>query len=203
MRLWYLRRGVPWAAVAGCLVVAAVLAAAARHWPSYAELLLPFTVAAGGAAAGFVLDEDGAALVGSTPRGGRWADASRLATLPVIALLLVVLVRPASTAAGLSPPGWSVVALVAVALGVAVARLLRPRLPSPGTHVAVLLVVLTAAPFVVGGLLDWPPPWPAAELSGARALLWGGLGATAVVVLGWGLFRGDPRARGRSASMGA
>ena len=201
MRLWYLRRGVPWAAVIGCLAVAAVLAAAAHRWPSAATVLLPFVVAGGAAAAGFLLDEASAVLVGSTPRGGRWADASRLAVLPPIGLLLLVLVLPAAGAAGLTGRGWAVVCLAAVALGTAVARALRTRWPSPGSQVAALLVLVTALPFTVGALLGWASPWPGEELTGTLAALWVGVGAVAAVVVATGLLRGGPQRRRRSDSM--
>ncbi len=201
MRLWYLRRGVPWVAVAGCLAVAAALAAAAHHWTSAALVLLPFAVASGAAAAGFLLDEEGAALLSSTPRGGRWAEATRLAALPGVGVAVLVLVRPVADAAGLTPVGWSVVPLVGVALGASAARVLRPRFASPGSHVAVLLVLTTALPFTIGALLGWTPPWPADELSGGVAGLWAALGAAALLVLVGSLLHAEPRTRRRSASM--
>ena len=200
MRLWYLRRGVPWAAVAGCLAAAAVLAAAAWHWPDQAVVLLPFAVASGAGAGGFLLDEAGSAVVRPTPRGGRWADGSRLAALPAIALVVVALVRPAAGAAGLTTTGWGVVSVVAVALGAAFARALRPRWTSPGSLVAVLLVLVTTAPFTVGALLGWTPPWPETEMTGGIAVLWGSLGVGAGLVLGVGLVRADLGGTG-SASM--
>ncbi len=200
-RLWYLRRAVPWVAVISCLALAALLSAATHRWPTSAVVLLPFAVASGAAAAGFLLDDAGSALTGSTPRGGRWAEGSRLATLPVIGVLVLALVGPAAGAAGLSALAWSGVSLVSVALGLAVARALRVRVPAPGTHVAVVLVLATALPFTVGALLGWVPPWPEDELSGWVAAFWASLAGVSALVLVSGLLRGDPGGRGRSASM--
>jgi hypothetical protein len=121
----------------------------------------------------------------------------------VLGLAVAALVRPATSAAGLTTTGWTVVSCVAVALGVATARSLGGRLPSPGTHVAVLVVLATALPFTVGALLDLTPPWPDHELAGGVAVLWTVLGVTAVAPLLAPLLRPGPRARARSASMDA
>src|SRR6476619_2336045 len=94
MRLWYLRRAVPWAALSGCGVVAVALVATARRWPETSGLVLPYALVACAAAAGFLMDESSAPIVGVTARGGAWRLLARLSgvVLPVSLWLALVLV---------------------------------------------------------------------------------------------------------------
>ena len=79
VRWWYLRRGVPWASVAGCCAAVLVLSGWAARWPSVAPVVLPLGLAAAAAAAAFLLDEVAAAVVEVTPRGDGWWSLSRYA----------------------------------------------------------------------------------------------------------------------------
>ncbi len=77
-RWWYLRRGVAWQPVLGCLAAAVVAAGLLARWPSSAVLLLPALLAACAAAAAFVFDEPSISVVAVTPRGATWRATSRL-----------------------------------------------------------------------------------------------------------------------------
>jgi len=104
MRLWYLRRAIPWVVLAGCGTVAALMAAAVQRWPGSVGTLAPYMLAVCAAAAGFLMDESSSAVVRVTPRGGAWRVLARLTGLALPIALWVALVQGLPDDAGTDRP---------------------------------------------------------------------------------------------------
>lgn len=156
MRLWYARRGIPWDPFLACLASALLLAAVVHGWPRWAGLMLPGAMAACAASVGFVLDEPAAAAAAVTPRGGRWAAATRVgvALAPVLVWLLVVTGAPSSLE--LDESAWITAGLAAqVAALVSAWSAVRRGATTPGSSVAAAIAGIVLAPFVIGPMLGW------------------------------------------------
>lgn len=79
---WYIQRAVPWAALLGCLALAAAIIYPARHWELFGlEGIFVFSLTCG--AAGLCFDEPAIEIASVTPRANRWAKLARLATATV------------------------------------------------------------------------------------------------------------------------
>jgi hypothetical protein len=187
MRLWYLRRAIPWPPVTGCVAVAALLVAAVHRWPSMASLGLPLAALTVVAAACLLFDDPPVAVSAVTPRGRRWAPAQRsmFAALLLAAGIALFATIPADVAGDLSD--WVLVlgALTAAAL-LAVLTRVRGQVPQPGASVASMVVLGGLTPLVVGLMLDWPSPYPAPPglTDGLRAFWAGGAALATCGVLG-------------------
>lgn len=178
MRLWYAGRAVPWAALLVCAALAAALTGAMNLWEQTTAALLPMTVAATAAAAGFLFDDHAVAVTSVTPRGQRWGRTTRLAlgSLPVAAWLLLVALLPGSVP--LETTGWWLIGAGACLLAAGVAGLAARRQQSrPGGQVAAMLALLVIVPLVVGPFLDWEPVFPIGEFPGWAWGLWTGIAA--------------------------
>jgi hypothetical protein len=183
MRLWYLRRAIPWPAVAGCVAAATLLVAAVHQWPSVAGVGLPLAALTLVAGVCLLFDEPAVAVSAVTPRGRRWAPALRSAVAAMGLGIGVVLLStiPAEIAGDHSD--WTLVlaALTAAALLAVIARG-RREVAQPGGGVASIVVLAGLTPLVLGLMLDWPSPYPAPPgLSGGLRAFWASAAAGAVV----------------------
>lgn len=171
--LLYLRRGVPWSVVLGCVGLAALVAGAVAEWPDLAGIGVPLLVLTTAAAASFVYDEPALAVTVVTPRGDRWARALRLLTaLPVAAVGAALLVMVPEDV--VAEPGAWVLVLVAVA-GLAVLAVLvatTRQVGRPGAAVAAAVVLIGLVPLVVGMFLDLRSPYPAPDLAEGVGEVW-------------------------------
>lgn len=176
MRWWYLRRAVPWAAVGGCSLAAAVGAASLHPWPENAAAVLPLVLAACAAACGFVFDDVATSVTTVTPRGDRWRRTTRLAAglLPLGTWVLLVASTPGRLA--LDRPGWLLAGAGAALSSVGVAAFCaRRQVPRPGPAVAGVVVLLAMLPVVAGPFLDWEPVYPTDTSPARVVVLWTGL----------------------------
>jgi hypothetical protein len=183
MRVWYLRRAVPWPALVGCTAAAVVVAAVLGRWPETALLLAPAMLGCCAAAAGFAFDEPVAAIAAVTPRGALWARTSRLLALlvPAPVWLALVLIRPGDLP--LDRPLWllsGTAALVATA-GVAAHATLR-ELPAPGSSLAALVVFAVLAPVVVAMFLGRDSIYPIGEAPAGVRTFWTVVGAAGLLL---------------------
>ena len=154
MRLWYVRRGIPWVPFLACLALVVGAAGAIARWPQLSGGLLPAASGLGAAATGFVLDEPAAEATNVTARGGRWARLARagVALVPVAIWLIVVETAPAGT----HRTGWTMTGLTGQAAAMTLAVLARRRgSATPGALIAPAVAGLTLAPFVIGPILGW------------------------------------------------
>lgn len=188
MRLWYVRRAVPWRTVTGAGVLSLGLSGAVHVWPEVAAVLLPFALAAGAAGAGFLLDEDSAAVVAVTPRGGAWRLLSRLGLvwIPVTVVVTAMITLPGAAVVGRWPMAAAGTAACLLVAGAA-AALGRLGIERPGPHLATATVGVTGLPFVLGPVLGLPPVFPLGPVPGWVPLLWWGVGLAGAVLLGLAL----------------
>lgn len=164
MRLWYLRRAVPWAALLGCLGVAVLIAMLVRRWPEVAAIGLPLLVASCAAATGFTYDEPASAIASVTPRAGWWRGSARLlaALAPLAVVLLLLATMPEEVR--LDRNGWWLIGAALVLLAVAPAAwAARSQVGRPGGAVAGGAVILGITPVVFSMLLGWDPVYPFGE----------------------------------------
>lgn len=173
MRLWYLRRAVPWAAQLGCLAVAVGVTGLVNGWPEVAVVALPLLVAGCGAAAAFGFDEPAVAIAAVTPRTGWWRGSARLlAALPPLACV-VVLLSTVPDEVRLDRGGWWLIGIALVLLAVAPAAwAARRQVARPGGGVASAVVVVAIAPVVVTMMLGWDPIYPFGEFPARVAAFW-------------------------------
>lgn len=166
MRLWYLRRAIPWAALLGSLSAAGALTLLLHRWPEVSMVGLPLVAASCAAAAGFVYDEPSAAIASVTPRAGWWrASARLLAALPPLAAVLILLAAmPAELR--LDRSGWWLIGAAFVLLAVAPAAWgARHQVGRPGGAVAGGAVLLGIAPVVLSMVLGWETIYPFGEFA--------------------------------------
>ncbi len=166
MRLWYLRRAIPWATVLGCLVAATGIALMVNQWPDVALVGLPLVVATCAAAASFAYDEPAAAIASVTPRAGWWRASARLlaALPPLAAVLLLLAAMPAELR--LDRSGWWLIGAALVLLAMAPAAwAARHQVGRPGGAVAGGAVLLGIAPVVLSMLLGWESIYPFGEFA--------------------------------------
>ena len=190
MRLWYLRRAVPWAALSGCGVVAVALVATARRWPETAGLVLPYALVACAAAAGFLMDESSEAVVGVTARGGSWRLLARLTGVALPASLWVALVAVVGDEAASDTSSLLLAGTAACLLGAGSATLLhRAGVGRPGGLVAGTLVGVVTAWSVLGGLFGWEPLLPVHGTPPWVPVFWAGVAGVAVLAAAAGLRR--------------
>jgi len=184
MRLWYARRGISWVPFLACLLLAAVLAAVGNQWPGTLFLLLPVSLACSAAAVGFVFDESATAVVAVTPRGAGWRRTTRclIALIPAAAWVSIVATLDRDEV-GVDRAGWLLAGLGTqlVALGLA-GLAARRGVPTPGSLVASLLVMLVLAPLVVGPFTGLEPVFPIGPFPGWVTAFW-----TGTALLGAGL----------------
>jgi hypothetical protein len=190
MRLWYLRRAIPWRAVAGCAAVAAVLVVLACRWSSLASLSVPLGILLLVSAACFAFDEPAVAVTAVTPRSSRWAMASRCGACAalLVAGLVLLAATPGSVVGDLARVLFAsgAVALAAVLVGV------RREVARPGAVVATAVVLGGLAPLVVGPFFDWPSPYPPPALGDGLRAAWGVAAAVGLITVVAGV-RGRPR----------
>jgi hypothetical protein len=178
-RLWYLRRGVAWPPVLGACGAAAIIAVLLARWPEDAFLLAPALLASCAAAAAFVYDEDGLAVVAVTPRGASWRRVNRLgvALVPVALWAAVVAVRPGHVA--LSQPGWWLLGGSAVLLVTGSAALASRRLvPTPGALLAPVVALAAIAPVTLSGMFSWGSLYPIGDFPDPVRTVWLGVALT-------------------------
>ena len=203
MRLWYLRRAIPWPPLAGCVAVATVLVAAVHRWPSIASFGLPLAAVTVVAAVCLLFDETAVAVSAVTPRGRRWAPTLRsaVAALPLAAGVALLSTIPADVAG--DPGDWALVlgGLTDAAL-LAVLSRARREVAQPGAAVASVVVLGGLTPLVVGLMLDWRSPYPPPPgLSDGLRTVWAGGAALATCgVLG---LLATPRGQRRRRRAGA
>lgn len=176
---WYLRRAVPWPSMLGGLVVGAVLVVAVHRWESAAGAALPVIALLAAAGAAFGYDEPALAVADVTPRGARWAPASRYGAglVPPAAGLGLLLLAPGEVDAS----NWALVIAGIGAAGLMLAGVASARqVARPGAAVAGLVVFAGLAPLATGPMLDLPALYPAPDLSQAVTTFWVLLAATAL-----------------------
>ena len=160
-RWWYLRRGVAWQPVLGCLAAAVVAVGLLARWPSSAVLMLPALLAALAAGAAFLYDEPAVSIASVTPRGSTWRGTTRLlaALFPLALWAAVIALRPGDLP--LSQPGWLLLGAASILLATGIAALaVRPGNPTPGPTLAGLIAIAVLAPVVTAGFLGFPIPFP-------------------------------------------
>ena len=190
MRLWYLRRAVPWAALSGCAAVAVALVATARRWPDTSGLVLPYALVACAAAAGFLMDESSTPIVGVTARGGAWRLLSRLSGVVLPATLWMALVVAVGDEAASDRGSLVVAGVAACLLGAGVAALLhRAGIGRPGGLVAGALVGVVTGWTVLGGFFGWQPLLPVHDAPSWVPVFWAGVGGVALLAAAAGLRR--------------
>lgn len=179
MPAWYLRRALPWPSLLGGLVVGTVLLLAVHRWESATGAALPVIALLAAAGAAFGYDEPALAVTGVTPRGARWAPASRYVAglVPPLAGLGLLMLAPGEV----DVAGWALVvagigAAVLMLAGVASAR----QVARPGAAVAGLVVLAGLAPLAMGPMLDLPSVYPAPALTPGVTVFWVVLAAGAV-----------------------
>ncbi len=189
MRLWYLRRAVPWTAVGGACATAALLVVAVHRWPSSQWVLLPFALAACAGAAGFALDEAAATVVGVTARGRGWRVATRMislvAPLTVWSAAVVSLTRLDAAGGHVAGRGTLWLAGVAACLlvfGLAT-TLTRLGPARPGSGLASAVAVTAALPLTVGPMLGWDPVYPIGDVADWVPTFWWGVAAVGAVLV--------------------
>lgn len=173
MRLWYLRRAIPWIALLGCCAAALVAAGLLHRWPSTVMALLPAILACCAAAAAFVFDEHAAAVVAVTPRGATWRRTARLAVtlVPVAVLGVLVAWRPGDLP--LSRPGWLLAGVASVLLVVGVAGVAARRgVPAPGALLAPVIAIAVFSPVVITLFLGWSSIYPVEDFTTAITAFW-------------------------------
>lgn len=178
MRLWYLRRAVPWAALLACCGLAGLAAASLHAWPGNAWGVLPVALAACAAASGFVFDELATAVTAVTPRGRTWAPSARLGPGLVPLGVFTALVASAPADLALDRSAWLLTGLGAVAVAAgAAACCARSQLPRPGPAVAGTVALLVLAPTIAGPFLEWESVFPWDGREGWVLAFWGALAA--------------------------
>lgn len=183
-QVWYLRRGVAWHPVLGCCATAVALAALTARWPASAVMLLPTLVACCAGAAAFAFDEPATAVVRVTPRGGSWRRTARAAVvlLPLALWSVVVWVRPGDLP--LSRPGWLLIGVAAIALGLGLAGVASRRgVDRPGSGLSALIAVATLGPVVSFGFLGIDTPYPIGPFDDATRTFWVVVGAAAALLV--------------------
>lgn len=180
MRLWYLRRAVPWAALLGFLGAAAGITLLLHRWPDVATVGLPLVVASCAAAAGFAFDEPATAIASVTPRAGWWRGSARLlVTLPPLAVALVLVVTMPGEL-DLDRTGWWLIGVAFLLFAVAAAAMAASgQVARPGGAIAGSAALLGIAPVVLSLLLGWDPIYPFGEFATWVQVLW-----VAVAMLG-------------------
>lgn len=178
MRAWYLRRAIPWAALAGCSAIATAGALSLHRWPDNSWAVLPLVLAGCAAACGFVFDDVATAVTAVTPRGGTWRRTTRLAAGLLPLGLWAVLVASSPGELELDGPGWLLAGLGATSAVVGAAAVAaRRQVPRPGQAIAGVVVLLALVPVVAGPFLDWEPVYPTDSSPDHVLALWGGLAA--------------------------
>lgn len=181
MRLWYLRRAIPWVALLGCCTAALAAAGLLHRWPSAAMALLPAMLACCAAAAAFVFDEHAASVVAVTPRGAGWRRTARLAVALVPLALWAGLVAWRPGDLPLERPGWLLVGLSTLLLIVGVAGVAaRRELAAPGALIAPVIAIAVFSPVVITLFLGWSSIYPTGEFARGVTTFW-------LVVAGSGL----------------
>ena len=182
MRLWYLRRAIPWPPVAVCVAAAVALVAAAHVSPATADLVLPLAALVAVAATCFLFDEPAVAVTAVTARSGRWTLALRasVAALPLGAGLALLLTAPADVRGDRGDWALVLAGLAAAVMLIALARA-RRQLPQPSSPLASLVVLCGLAPLVAGPFLQWRSPYPQPELSDAWRVFWAGAAGTGAI----------------------
>lgn len=188
MRLWYLRRGIPWTPLLGCCLLALVSAAAGQQWPSSLAVLRPAALACCAAGAGFVFDEAAITVVAVTPRGAAWRRFARLAViaLPLGVWLAIIAVVPASV----SPdrPAWALAGTACLVVAAGAAGLCARRsIPAPGGIVASAVAGLVLMPLVVGPLAGWKPVFPQGVFPDWLVASWAAVAGVGVLLTAWAL----------------
>ena len=182
-RWWYLRRGVAWPAIVGCAVAAGVTTGALARWPSSAGVLLPVVLACCAAAAAFVFDERGTAVVAVTPRGAGWRRTARLAVavVPLVGWGAIVLVRPGDLP--LERAGWWLVGAATIALTAGLAALAsRREVSAPSSALAAVVTLAVISPVVVTSFLGWDSVYPVEGFARGAWVFWSVMAAAGVAV---------------------
>lgn len=172
-RWWYLRRGVAWTALWGCLAAAAFVTAALAWWPTAAAVLLPALLGCCAAGSAFVFDERATAVVAVTPRGAGWRRTARLAVvaLPLGGWGVVVLVRPGDLP--LERLDWWVLGGVTIAFTAGLAAMAsRREVAAPGSTLASVIALVVLSPVVVTAFLGWDSVYPLDGLAGGAWAFW-------------------------------
>lgn len=182
MRLWYLRRAVPWSALLVSLSAAGLLTLLLHRWPEVSIVGLPLVAASCAAGAGFVYDEPAAAIASVTPRAGWWRGSARLlaALPPLTAVLVLLAVMPDELR--LDRNGWWLIGAAFVLLAVVPAAwAARSQVGKPGGVVAGGAVLLGIAPVVLSMMLGWEPIYPFGEFATWVQAFWVAVGLLAAV----------------------
>lgn len=173
MRLWYVRRGAPWAPLLACCGLATGAALLARQWPEALGLLRPAALACCAAAAAFLFDEGAAPVVSVTPRGSWWRRSARLALVALPAFVWSIVLALEPEAAPTDRWSWSLAGLACIAAAVGGAALLARRgVAAPGAGVAAAAAFLVLAPLVVGPIAGWDPVLPLGAFPDRAVALW-------------------------------
>lgn len=173
MRLWYLRRAVPWASLLGCLVAATGTTLLVNQWPEVSMVGLPLIATLCAAAAGFTYDEPATAIASVTPRAGWWRGSARLlaALVPLATVLILLAVMPGELR--LDRNWWWLIGAAFVLLAVAPAAwAARSQVGRPGGAIAGGAVLLGIAPVVLTMVLGWESIYPFGEFATWVQALW-------------------------------
>jgi hypothetical protein len=183
MRLWYLRRAVPWTALLACLGLAVGCWLLARQWHSTALTMLPLMLASCAAAASFVFDDETTPIASVSARGATWRRTTRLLAVLLPVTSWVLLVGTVPDELDLVRPGWVFAGLAASALAVGLAGLAaRRQVARPGQHIAGLVVVLALSPLVLGLFLGWRSVFPFGDFPQQATAFWAVVGGTGLVL---------------------
>lgn len=188
MRFWYLRRAVPWAAIAGCLAAAVVLALMVRQWPEISLFGLPLLVGTCAAASGFAFDEPATAVASVSPRAGWWRGSTRYlgAVVPLAVCLVLLVAMPGEL--GLDLTSWFLISIGLVLSAVASAAwAARRQISRPGGAIAGAMVLLCLTPLVLSLLLGWESIYPVGPFPEWVRTLWMGVIAAGATVCLTGL----------------
>jgi hypothetical protein len=192
LRLWYLRRVMPWSAVSGCLAVAVALLGVTLWKDTTVYAVLPLVALLSAAAAAVTVDDAASAVTSTTARGSRWAASTRLAGAAGVALVGMGLLAAAPEDLGRDMAWLLVVGSLVLAVTATSAWLLRRGHTRPGAAVASGLVLIGILPFMASRLLGTAWPWPSPGLDDAMRGRWLLVAAVAAVALGWTLLRPVP-----------
>lgn len=173
MRVWYLRRAVPWGALLGCLASAVFVAVLVHRWPDTGWIGLPLLVVSCAAAAAFVYDEPASAVASVTPRSGWWRGSTRLLTAILPLAVSVVLLTTMPAELRLDRGGWLLIAAACVLLTVTPAAWLAGRqVGRPGSAIASAAVIIGIAPLVLAAILGWESVFPLADVPDGIRKFW-------------------------------
>ena len=193
LRLWHVRRAVPWLSIGICLGTAALGVALVSWQERMAFVVLPLVALLTAAGVAFVLDDPAGDVTRVTLRGSRWVPANRLSVAVLVAGAGVGLTALAPGEVG-GLAGWPlVVVALAMASAAVAAWCVRRHRHSPGAGVASALVLLGLVPFAAARLFGSAWPYPSPTLSDAARDRWLVVALAAGVALVWVALRPLPR----------